>query len=461
MDTAPWVDFITRWNRGEVSSEELTDWQTSALRTVLSHVSEKSPFYRRHLDGVDIDVKSLADLTRIPFTTKDDLREALHDMLSGSIGEAQFYFETTGTTGRPTPCPRAKIDFDLNVLSLAHALDGIVQKHFPAGGDERPILAVVAPNDVHAACLSLSFAAHQLGVAKLDLFPITPTLGFARFFEVLVELKVNMILCSPGLLMALAEMSSSYGVEVPDDLAIKVLLTTGEMCSDGMRDLLAETWDAAVYNFMYGSQEAACPAVTRPDGSLIAVEPTYLLEVLDLETSRSLGFEGYGELCLTMLVPGLKPLIRYRTGDLCEIREDGTGRRTVKVLGRVKDMTEIGGVKRSAAEIDTVILVDPKLIYGYDIEVRAENGEDRIDVRLKSKEGVDHAALKALVADRVTEAFGVPARVTIHPLLDLKSATGGWVSWKTARIKDLRVREDDDIEARSAANLARAVEQAI
>src|SRR5690606_37763814 len=155
------------------------------------------------------------------------------------------------------------------------------------------------------------------------------------------------------------------------------------------------------------SQEAACPAVTRPDGSLIAVEPTYLLEVLDLETSRSLGFEGYGELCLTMLVPGLKPLIRYRTGDLCEIREDGTGRRTVKVLGRVKDMTEIGGVKRSAAEIDTVILVDPKLIYGYDIEVRAENGEDRIDVRLKSKEGVDHAALKALVADRVTEAFGV------------------------------------------------------
>ncbi|GAA2425339.1 hypothetical protein [Streptomyces macrosporus] len=443
-----------------MTSGELTDWQTSALRTVLGHVYDKSPFYRRRLAGANLDIENLADLAEIPYTTKDDLREALHDMLSGTVADAQFYFETTGTTGRPTPCPRAAIDFDLNVLPLAHALDRIVRKHFTDGG-ERPVLAVVAPNDVHAACLSLSFAAKQLGIAKLDLFPITPTLGFARFFEVLVELRVNMILCSPGLLMALAEMSSTYGVEVPDDLSVKVLLTTGEMCSDGMRELLAGTWNAEVYNFMYGSQEAGCPAVTRADGTVAAIEPTYLLEVLDLETETTLGFEGYGELCLTTLVPGLKPLIRYRTGDLVEIAPDPSGHRTVKVLGRVKDMTEIGGRKRSAAEIDNVVLADPELIYGYEIEVHSEGGEDRVLVRVKAKEGADHEELKALVADRLTTAFGVPAEVRSHPLLDLKSATGGWVSWKTARIKDLRIQEADDIEVRSAADLARAVEQAI
>jgi phenylacetate-CoA ligase len=376
------------------------------------------------------------------------------------VGDAQFYFETTGTTGRPTPCPRAAIDFDLNVLPLAHALERIVSKHFTDGG-ERPILAVVAPNDVHAACLSLSFAAKQIGIAKLDLFPITPTLGFARFFEVLVELRVNMILCSPGLLMALAEMSSAYGVEVPDDVAIKALLTTGEMCSDGMGRLLAETWNAETYNFMYGSQEAGCPAVTRSDGTVAAIEPTYLLEVLDLETETTLGLEGYGELCLTTLVPGLKPLIRYRTGDLVEITPDPSGIRTVKVLGRVKDMTDIGGAKRSAAEIDNAILADPKLIYGYEVEVHSQDGEDRVHVRIKAKEGADHDELKALVAGRLTAAFGVAAEVTIHPLLDLKSATGGWVSWKTARIKDRRLPEPDDIEVRSADDLARAVEQAI
>jgi phenylacetate-CoA ligase len=452
---------MTRWYDELVTADELADWQLSALRTVLGHVHERSPFYRRRLAGVDLDLRSLPDLATIPYTTKDDLREAMHDMLTGPVSDAAFYFETTGTTGRPTPCPRAEIDFDLNVLPLAHALGEIVAKHFTEDG-ERPILAVVAPNDVHAACLSLSFAAKQLGIAKLDLFPITPTLGFARFFEVLVELKVNMVLCSPGLMMALAEMSSTYGVEVGEDVALKAVLTTGEMCSDGMRDLLAETWNAQSYNFMYGSQEAGCPAVTRADGSVIAIEPTYLMEVLDLETEQTLGLEGYGELCLTMLVPGLKPLIRYRTGDLVDIVADGTGRKTVKVLGRVKDMTEIGGARRSAAEIDTAILADPEVIYGYDIEVHAENGQDRLKVRVKPKEGADHDELKELVGGRLAAAFGVPVDVKMHPLLDLKSATGGWVSWKTARIKDLRgAPEPDDIEVRSADDLARAVGRAI
>jgi phenylacetate-CoA ligase len=461
VETAPWADFIRRWHEGAVPAEELHAWQLAALRTVLAHVRDRSPFYGRRLADVDLDLRDLAELSRIPFTTKDDLRTAMHDMLTGPVSQAQFYFETTGTTGRPTPCPRAAIDFDLNVLPLTQALDGVVRKHFADAG-ERPVLAVVAPNDVHAACLSLSFAAKQLGIAKLDLFPISPTLGFARFFEVLVELKVNMLLCSPGLLMSLAEMSSTYGVEVPEDLHLKVLLTTGEMCSDGMRDLLAQTWDSAVYNFMYGSQEAGCPAVTRPDGSMVAVDPTYLLEVLDPLTEESVGFEGYGELCLTTLVPGLKPLIRYRTGDLVRIVPDGTGRRTVEVLGRVKDMTRIGDGLRSAAEVDDAVLADPRLVYGYEIDVCADAGEDRLVVRLKAKEGVDHAQLKLMVRGRLAEAFGVRSEIEIHPLLDLKSATGGWVSWKTARITDLRSHpEEDDIEVRSAADLARAVERAI
>ncbi|RMI31871.1 phenylacetate--CoA ligase family protein [Nocardia stercoris] len=451
---------MTRWNDGQVTPEELVEWQTSALRTVLGHVYEKSPFYGRRLSGVDLDIEQLSDLARIPFTTKDDLRTELHDVLSGSIGEAAFYFETTGTTGRPTPCPRAPIDFELNWLPFAHALERVVEKHFPPGG-ERPVLAVIAPNDVHSACLSLSFAAQRAGITKLDLFPVSPTLGFARFFEVLAELKVNILYCSPGLLMALAEMSAAYGIEVPDDLHVKVLLTTGEMCTDNMRDLLAETWQCAAYNFNYGSQEAGTPALAWPDGSQVVLEPTYLLEVLDLETEQTLGFEGYGELCLTNLVPGLKPLIRYRTGDLVDIRTDAVGHRVIKVLGRVKDMTEIGGIKRGAAEIDNAILADPKLVYGYEIDIHATDGVDRLVVRIKAKEGVDHDRIKALVADRLTAAFGVAAEVRIHPLLDLKSTTGGWVSWKTARIKDLRAQVTDDIEVRSADDLARAVEKAI
>ncbi len=459
--TDPWVSTLNRWHAGELTAAELSAWQLSALQNVLQHVHERSPFYRRKLSGFNLDLQDLNDLRLLPYTTKDDLREAMHDLLSGTIGEAAFYFETTGTTGPPTPCPRAAIDFDLNVMPLAQALDAIATKHF-ADRDERPILAVVAPNDVHAACLSLSFAAKQLGIAKLDLFPITPTLGFKRFFEILVDLKINMVLCSPGLMMALAEMSHAYGVEVPEDVQLQAILTTGEMCSDGMRDLIAQTWDAEVYNFMYGSQEAGCPGVTRADGTQAVVEPTYIVEVLDLHSEASLGLEGYGEMCLTTLVPGLKPLIRYRTGDLCEITCTASGGRSLRVLGRVKDMTMIGGTLRSAADVDTAILADPTLIYGYEMEIHAEQGQDRLLVRLKAKEGADHARLKTLVSDRLREAFEITAEVQTHPLLDLKSTTGGWVSWKTARVKDFRAEHrDDDLETRSADHLAAAVERAI
>ncbi len=419
MTFAPWTDFLNRWNDGQVTPDELTAWQTSALRTVLDRVSEKSPFYRARLAGVDLSIDSLQDLGRIPFTTKQDLRDAMHDVLCGSVADAAFYFETTGTTGRPTPCPRAPIDFECNWLPFAHALERIVQKHFSDGGN-RPVLAVIAPNDVHSACLSLSFAAKHAGIAKLDLFPVSPTLGFARFFEVLTELKVSILYCSPGMLMALAEMSSAYGIEIPEDLSVDVLLTTGEMCSDSMRALLAETWQAAVYNFNYGSQEAGAPSLARPDGTQIVIDPTYLLEVLDIDSEEPLGFEGYGELCLTNLVPGLKPLVRYRTGDLVNITKTPEGLRDMKVLGRVNDMTEIGGTRRGAAEIDNAALADPELIYGYEIEIHSTDGEDHLVVRLKAKEGADQEAAKRLVSERLAAAFGVPAEVRIHPLLDLE-----------------------------------------
>ncbi|MCV7225259.1 phenylacetate--CoA ligase family protein [Mycolicibacterium komossense] len=455
-----WAGFLERWNDGDTTTQELTDWKLSSLNNVLRHVYDRSPFYRRHLDGDVLSIADLSELSRLPFTTKDDLRAAMHDMLCGDITEAQYYFETTGTTGPPTPCPRAPIDFKLNWLPFAHALKRITEKHF-ADESPGPVLAVIAPNDCHSACLSLSFAAQHVGVTKLDLFPISPTLGFSRFFEVLAELRVNMLYCSPGLLMALAEMSSSYGFEVPDDLSVKVLLTTGEMCSDSMQKLLAETWKADVYNLNYGSQEAGAPALARLDGAQIVVEPTYLLEVIEPDSDVSLGFEGIGELCITSLVPGLKPLIRYRTGDLVDIKATPDGLRAMRVLGRTKDVTEIGGRKHSAAQIDNAVLVNPTLIYGYEIEVHADNGHDRLVARIKAKEGADHGEIKRLVAASVSDAFDVPVDVLIHPLLDLKSTTGGWVSWKTARIKDFRSGSGPDIESESADHLARAAERAI
>lgn len=463
MDDQRWIATVNQWLRGELGEQELLAWHNEALKAVVDHVQRSSPFYNTHLGSISASEVSLDNIAALPFTTKDDLRSAMFDMLCGEVADADFYFETTGTTGAPTPCPKSWLDFELNYLPIAQMLRNVADKHFTAG--EKPVLAVLIPNEVHAACTTFAFAARHAGIAKLDVFPISPTVGFQRCFEVLLDLRVNMVLCSPGLLMALAEMSESYGIDVRADLNIQCLLTTGEMCSTAMQESLAQTYDAAVYNVLYGSQEAGVPAVTDISGALTKVEPTYLFEVLDVDSGESLGFEGRGELCLTCLVPGIKPLIRYRTGDLVAVtRHHGeTPRTTLEVFGRVKDRVMIAGQYRSAVEIENAIMIDATAIYGYDLDITADEGAvDRLTIRLKAKDHADHDQLKRRVRQHVLTALGVAADVTVLPLLNLKSATGGWVSWKSARINDQRrTPQVDDIEERWSNDLALAAEERI
>ena len=456
-----WFDTLDQWIHGQLTRDQLRQWHDEALQAVVSHVQDRSPFYKNHLRAIRPDELDLDGITALPFTTKADLRDAMLDMLCGSVADAAFYYETTGTTGRPTPCPKGALDHDLNYLPIADALKGIADKHFT--GSERPLLAVLIPNDVHSACTTFAFAARHANIAKFDVFPVSPTVGFERFFEIMLELRVNMVVSSPGMLMSLAEMSDSYGVDVRDDLNVQVVLTTGEVCSEAMSALLAETWGATAYNVLYGSQEAGVPAVTGTDGILRVVDPTYLCEVLDADSGESLGFDGHGELCLTTLVPGIKPLIRYRTGDLVNVvRDAGTLRTSLQVLGRVKDRVLIGGKYRSAVEIENAILIDPSSIYGYDLDIVTHDSVDRLQIRLKAKDDANHENLKTAVRERVRRDLGVDSGVKVLPLLNLKSATGGWVSWKAARINDLRTPPaDDDIEDQWAARLARAVEERI
>src|SRR5262249_59127002 len=104
-----WADYqqmLRLFHDGALTPADLGRWYTGRLRTVLRHVTAKSPFYRRHLAGVDIDRVTPRTLAALPFTTKDDLRREMYDVLSGSPAEASIFYETTGTTGASTPCPR-------------------------------------------------------------------------------------------------------------------------------------------------------------------------------------------------------------------------------------------------------------------------------------------------------------------------------------------------------------------
>src|SRR6266849_5381509 len=105
--TALWTNQIERFSAGALSVPEIRAWQTQALREVLAHVEQKSPFYQRRLAGIDISNVSVDDLSVLPFTTKAHLAEAMYEIVCGDVRDALYFYSTTGTTGCPTPCPRA------------------------------------------------------------------------------------------------------------------------------------------------------------------------------------------------------------------------------------------------------------------------------------------------------------------------------------------------------------------
>jgi phenylacetate-CoA ligase len=462
MNVAEWKQGIERFSAGQMTAAEIRAWQTTALQTVLQHVQSKSRFYARRLQGVDVTQVTLDNLSALPYTTKADLCDAMFDIVCGDIRDSLYFFSTTGTTGRPTPCPRAAIDVELNNVSTAFTLRRIIDDCFDPG--HKPILAVLCPNELHSVCMNMSFVAKELDICKFDVFPLSPVIGFERLFQIFLELKVDMVMCSPGLMMALAEMAHAYGIDVKEDLFIRCVLCTGELCSPSMAQLIGDTWNARAYNFMYGSQEAGCISVTDPKGQLVPLMTNYIFEVIDLTTDQSLGpvvNDGYGELCLTTLVPGMKPLIRYRTGDLARIGRDAAGNPIIDILGRVKDMVRISGKHWSASEIDSAVLADHGSIYSYQLELTQTDGNDTVVLRVKPKEDADPEEARRAVAVRVREALGLDCKVELLPLLDMTTATGGWVSWKSARVKDRRIDQSNDIETKSAAALAKAAEERI
>lgn len=455
----PWPSFLQRYHAGTVNAAQLSDWQAARLMEVLEHAQAHSPFYSRRLADVDLSAVHPSSMEALPFTTKQDLSEQMYDMLSGDLREGLFFFSTTGTTGRSTPCPRSRRDVELDNWAVTRSLGDLL--HDWLGPDARPVLAMLCPNETHSVCLTTSAAATELGLLKFDAFPLSPVIGFERVFELLQQLRADVVIGAPGQLMGLAELGLRYGVDV-GTLDVAAVLTTGELCTPSMAALLARTWRARACNWWYGSQEAGTSVLARPDGVMVPVEANYVVEVVDVVTGRPLGDEGRGELCLTNLVAGLKPLVRYRTGDVVDMRREASGARALQMLGRIKDMVVLGGVQRSAHELETAVLGDHGLVRGYELEIDAPDGDDTLLLKVKATPGSDAEEVAEAVRAAVRDEFAVPCEVQVLQALSGVTATGGWVSWKTARVRDLRPAPPDALElleARSATDMVEAAAQ--
>lgn len=441
------------------SSAELLVLQLNRVASTLRYVKTNSAFYARLLRDVNLEPAgpiTAEQLSRLPFTTKDHLRTELFAVQSQPLDKAWVFYETTGTTGRATPCPRDERDMIVNNTALTLAYEGIFNQH----GD-RHVVAVLGPTELHSTGDTFGDVLRNLGHTVVKMWPRSPVVGIARALALLVELEVTAIVCTPGMAITLAKAARKGGLDLKSDFSLRLVMALGELVSPALLDRLGELWGVKFYNCMYASQEASIMAVCQQDKLLHTTPLNNYYEIVDPHTGVPVVAESgrvEGELVVTNLYQGAKPLVRYRTGDMVRLFEPpvpGQLSQVMEPIGRVRDTLHLASLPVSAFDLEQTLFEQVRGAIDYRLIIDAHNGEDVVTVHLEpvdvsAGESIDIPAIKATVRRR----FGVRCEVVLGPMEAITS-TGAMVSWKAARIHDRRLSEPEP-EAMAALAIASA-----
>ncbi|USX56280.1 phenylacetate--CoA ligase family protein [Lentzea sp. HUAS12] len=444
-----------KWDQATLESH-----QTRKLRDTVAHVRHNSPFYRERLAGLTpeaIAALTVDDLADLPFTTKEDLRNAQFDILSRPVSEAWVFYETTGTTGAATPCPRTNTDSINNNSVLTSYYGDVLEPH--AHGR---VVGISGPSELHATGDTFGDVCRNLGYTVAKMWPHSPVVGFDRALEVMRLLPMTALFCTPGMAMRLAQKAIDAGLRPRIDFPLDLLLLTGELMSPSLLDNISLLWDAEVRNVLYASQEASVLAAATSDGALRTAPLINLYEVVDPDTLAAAVPDAngvrHGELVVTNLYLGAKPLIRYRTGDLVRMHPPGAGAAVpapaLEVVGRVHDRLLLNGRLVNGYDLENLLLSQVRGYRDYQITVdRDDSGADRLSLLLRADPANDRPTLERTVqlcreelGTGLNIRFGVPGEVT---------GTGAMVSWKAARVVDLRAQRSSEDEAADRVAAAR------
>ena len=447
------------FERGQLDEASVRDMQRDALRRTVRYCRDGSPFYAEHLAGwtdARIDALELDDVAELPFTTKDDLREHLYDMLSRPIHDAWVLYETTGTTGAATPCPRDNFDTIVNNTAMTVCYDSVFSAH-RAGH----VVAVMGPSEMHSTGDAFGEVCRNLGHTVVKLWPHSPVIGFGRALEVMRETGVTCVFCTPGMAISLVKQARKRGLCARDDFAVETFMLTGELASPALLQNLGDIWGARAYNCLYASQEASVLAAVRDDGLLRTIPLNNYYEVIDPLTlgpaAPSEDGTIEGELVITHLYQGCKPLVRYRTGDLVRCRPPARAAAypspTIEPIGRARDRVTLNDRGLSAYDLEDAVISSLPRCLDYQIILERHDGEDRVVI--EAEFDVDARAEDLLVAERrLGDRLG--AYVTIRSReLGFLTSTGAMVGWKAARMDDRR-SPDGDPERQAAVAIASA-----
>lgn len=408
---------------------EMRALQSERLRKTVRTCYEKVPFYKRKMDELGItpdDIKSVDDVTKLPFTTKYDLRDEYpYGLQAVPMSEVRRIHASSGTTGKPVVGTYTQNDLDMWAECVARVL---------AVGD-------VGPGDVVQVSYGYGLftgglGAHD-GAAKLGAVQLPTSSGNSeKQIMLMQDLGTAAICCTPSYGLHLAEVIEKNKVNV-NDLKLRVGFFGAEPWTWGIRrELEAKLHIKAID--IYGLTEMCGPGVggecQYQDGTHVW-EDMFLPEIVDPDTLEPVAPGEVGELVITSLCKEAMPILRYRTRDLTSLIYEPckcgrTAVRMGKVLGRSDDMLIIRGVNVFPSQIETVLTEFPAFTPQYFITVDRKGNEDTFDLDVELREeffspnpGKQMPFIKPLY-DRLVSLTGIKPNIHIQPPNTIERSTG-------------------------------------
>ena len=399
-----------------MNREDLEQLQLERLQSTLSRVYMNVPFYKKKFDELGIDpddFRSLDDLRKLPFTTKDDLRNSYpYGMFAVPLREVVRIQASSGTTGMPTVVGYTKNDLK--------NWSGLVARILTAGGvTQNDIVQIAFDYGLFTGAFGLHYGAERIGASVI---PISSG-DTKRQVKLMQDFKTTALICTPTFALSIADAISTMGINV-NALSLKYGLFGAEPWSEAVRHQLQDKLKIIATD-NYGLSEVMGPGVAGecPERNGLHInEDHFLVEVVDPETLEPVPAGKTGELVLTTLTREAFPVIRFRTRDLTALMDQPCpcGRTLIrmgKVMGRTDDMIKIKGANIFPSQVEAVLSEIEGAEPHFQIVVDRKGSADELTVFVEVSESIFSDSMQEMrgfmdkIRARLTSEVGIPVEV--------------------------------------------------
>ncbi|HJA96349.1 MAG TPA: phenylacetate--CoA ligase [Candidatus Alistipes faecavium] len=428
------------WNKSKecMSRDEMSDLQGKRLHKLVELVYHNVPFYREKMQALDLtpeDIRSIEDIRKLPFTTKQDLRDNYPTGLqAASQSEIVRVHASSGTTGNPTIVGYTRRDLEIWRECSARAFTSY-------GVTRDDVFSVGYGYGLFTGGLGAHYGVEYVGATVIP----TSTGNTDKHLRLLRDLRITGIACTPSYALYLAEAMERNGM-TRKDICLRVGAFGAEPWTENMREEIEARLGLQAYN-LYGLSEIIGPGVSYEcpckNGSHIS-EDHFYPEIIDPETLEPQPYGTTGELVFTTLTKTGMPLLRYRTKDLCSLI-GGTcdcGRtnvRMTRIIGRSDDMLIIRGINVFPSQVESVILEMPEFEPTYMLVVDRINNLDTLQVQVEVRRDYFSDELGAMLqlrkrlADKLKSVLSISADVRLMEPNSIPRSEG-----KSVRVIDKR-----------------------